>query len=391
MRERLVRSLLVVALGPFLSVILPAATGHASTACGVTVAPRGDIQAALNSQPVGAKICLSSGSYTITAPLMPKASQKILATGNPEPVIGCQAVQFCFDGTLGPDHVTLRRLVLDGALNGDVRTGNSWTLDGVEARNAVATGIEVRSAKVSITGSYAHDNGKLGISAVKATSLKITSTEVAFNATNPNYGIGFSGGVKLNGVNRLVMKKNYVHDNAGGAGIWLDMDSQNFQIVSNRSLDNAREEIRVEISCYGSVESNTVAGGEIAGIDVFNAHDVTISSNTVAAPAGGLFGIRMLGNGRNTTGGTGACMNAGAYENDNNQAVSNSITTIDGLTVDGVADAGGISAGDSWSGNVFDVPDCTALQWKWWDGFSKQFVNFTGWQGFGQDLTGSCV
>jgi hypothetical protein len=99
----------------------------------------------------------------------------------------------------------------------------------------------------------------------------------------------------------------------------------------------------------------------------------------------------MFGNGRNTTLGTGACMTAGAYENDNNQAVSNSVITTDGVAVDGVTDDGGISAGNSWSGNAYDVPDCTALQWRWWDGTSKYFVDFVGWQAFGQDLTGSCV
>lgn len=392
MRVRFIRVLVVVTSGMLMSGLSPATVVQARASCNATVAPGGDIQSVLDAQPAGAKICISSGTYPISSTLVPKTSQRILAAGNPEPVIACQAVQFCFDGTLGPDDVTLRRLVLEGALNGDVRTGNGWTLDGVETRNAAVTGIEVRSAnKVTITKSYAHDNGKLGISAAFATSLKIVGTEVAFNATDPSFGAGFSGGIKLNGVIGLVVKKNYVHDNAGGAGIWLDADSQNFQIVSNQSFNNALDEIRIEISCNGTVQSNTVAGGSIAGIDAFNAHDVAISSNVVTAPAGGLWGIRMFGNGRNTSGGTAACMTAGAYENSDNRALSNSVITTDGEAVDGVVDSGGISSGNSWSGNAYDVPDCAALQWRWWDGTSKYFVDFAGWQAFGQDLTGSCV
>jgi len=392
MRPRSFRVLVVSTSAMLMSMLSPAIVGQASASCNATVAPGGDIQAVLDAQPAGAKICISSGTYPISSTLVPKTSQRILAAGNPEPVIGCQAVQFCFDGTLGPENVTLRRLILEGALNGDVRTGDGWTLDGVETRNAAVTGIEVRSArKVTITRSYAHDNGKLGISAAFATSLKIVSTEVAFNATDPSFGAGLSGGMKLNGVIGLVVKKNSVHDNAGGAGIWLDQDSQQFQIVSNRSFDNALEEIRVEISCHGTVQGNTVTGGSISGIDAFNAHDVAISSNMIATPAGGLWGIRMFGNGRDTSGGTAACMNAGAYENDSNRAVSNSVTMTDGSTVDGVVDAAGISTGNSWSGNTYEVPDCAALQWRWWDGTSKYFVDFAGWQAFGQDLTGSCV
>jgi len=68
-----------------------------------------------------------------------------------------------------------------------------------------------------------------------------------------------------------------------------------------------------------------------------------------------------------------------------------SVTTTDGVAVDGITDAGGISTGNSWSGNAYDVPDCTALQWRWWDGTSRYFVDFAGWQTFGQDLNGSCV
>ena len=279
MPQRSFRVLVVATSAMLMSMLSPATVGQASPSCNATVAPGGDIQSVLDAQPAGAKICISSGTYPISSTLVPKTSQRILAAGNPDPVIGCQGVQFCFDGTLGPENVTLRRLILEGALNGAVRTGDGWTLDGVETKGAAVTGIEVRSArKVTITGSYSHDNGKLGISAAFATSLKIVSTEVAFNATDPSFGPGLSGGMKLNGVIGLVVKKNYVHDNAGGAGIWLDMDSQNFQIVSNRSFDNALDEIRVEISCYGTVQSNTVAGGSIAGIDAFNAHDVAISS-----------------------------------------------------------------------------------------------------------------
>ena len=127
---RLARSLFVVVSTMLVSVSVPVATGHASPTCDTTVAPGGDIQAALDTTPPGGKICISSGTYAITAPLAPKSSQKILAAGKPAPVITCGTVLFCFDGTLGPTGVTLRRLVLEGALNGDVRTGERWTLDG---------------------------------------------------------------------------------------------------------------------------------------------------------------------------------------------------------------------------------------------------------------------
>ena len=242
---------------------------------------------------------------------------------------------------------------------------------------------------VAISDSYEHNNLQFGIRALQATKLKITTTEVAFNAvgsTNP----GSTGGLKINGVIGLLLKKDYVHDNGGGAGIWLDIDSQNFQLVSNESVNNAAEEIRIETSCSGTLLSNSVGGGSIAGVDIVNSRDVTVSSNVVSAPLGALFGIRMLGNGRSTSVGTGGCMTSGAYQNVNNQAISNAVTLADAASRDGVDFNGGVSASNAWSSNSYTVPSCTAGAWQWWDGVVEQFVTFTGWQGYGQDLTGSC-
>jgi hypothetical protein len=392
MRVRSAVRPIAVAVVCSMLVVIPAAASRAGISCSTTVPAGGDIQAALSAQPERAVICVSSGTYTLAAQLVPKARQTIAGLSSRLlPTIACQAILFCIDGSLGPEHVTLKHLIFDGAKNVDVRTGNSWTLNDVEARNAVTVGIVVNGSGVVVSGSYAHDNGQFGLRAVNATKLKVTNTEVAFNATAPGSDPRFTGGLKINGVVGLVLKKNDVHDNGGGGGIWLDIDSQNFQVIANTSTNNALEEIRVEISCYGTMQSNTVAGGSIAGIDVFNAHDVAITTNSVSAPAGALNGIRMLSNGRTSSPGTQSCLTAGTYENTSNAATSNTVALTDATTLDGVDDNGGISAGNSWSGDVYSVPDCNGPQWQWWDGTLGQTVNFAGWQALGQDATGSCV
>jgi parallel beta-helix repeat protein len=370
--------------------LIPSAAQHISTTgCRVVVPTGGSIQAGLRRAPRGATVCVTSGSYEVRSSLLPKADQTIRGIGSPPPTITCSTA-FCVDGSTGPDHVSLVRLTLTGASQGDIRTGKNWVIQGVEARSAGVVGISVRGSGVSITGSYVHHNGKVGINAVNVGQLSIVGTQVSFNPTDLSFGAGFSGGLKLNGVNGLLLQNNFVHDNGGGAGIWLDSDSSNFDLKGNRVLGNAKDGIRVEISCSGTLEGNTVEGSGGTGIDVFNSHAVTLTSNTVSAPAGAGAAMRMLGNGRTISRGSGVCLIGGVYNNVDNIAIGNSITMTDAATQVGILSTGGVTATNSWTGTTFVVPDCAGLQWRWWDGTTNQKVDFAGWQGFGQDLTGSC-
>ena len=365
---------------------------RAVPSCSAIVAPGGDIQTALDSLPRRATICIPGGTYTLSASLVPKAGQTIVGLkGGRVPLIACQAVVFCVDGSAGPARVTLKRLVFKGAKNVDIRTGDRWRLRHVEARGAFEVGIVVRGDGVVIRGSFAHDNGQFGLRAVNATDVMVANSEFSFNATAPDVDPGFTGGVKFNGVIGLVAKRNRVHDNGGGGRLWIDIDSQQFRVVDNRLAHNEREQIRIETSCYGLVRGNKVKGGGIASIDVFNAHDVTVASNAVTAAAATQFGIRMLNNGRTSTVGTGACRIGGVYQNVNNVATANTIVLQDVVTVVGIDSNGGIAANNAWSGNRYRVPDCAGLHWQWWDGVAELLVDFAAWQAFGQDVAGACT
>jgi parallel beta-helix repeat protein len=192
-------------------------------------------------------------------------------------------------------------------------------------------------------------------------------------------------------VNGLLVRNDLVHDNGGGAGIWLDTDSRDFDLMGNHVLDNAQDGIRIEISCHGTLEGNTVEGSAGTGIDLFNSHGVALTANAVATPAGASGAIRMLGTGRTTSSGTESCVVVGGgYDNVDNIATGNSLTIADPTTQIGILSTDGITEGNSWSGTTFQVPDCEDLQWRWWDGTTIQRVDFANWQRFGQDLDGSC-
>lgn len=383
-------ALISVILVAVLWALVPSDAQHVSTAgCTFVVPTGGRIQAALRREPRGATICVTSGSYRVRSSLRPKADQTIRGIGSPRPTIVCTTA-FCVDGSTGPDHVSFVRLTLAGASGVDIRAGKNWVILGVEARSAGVAGISVRGSGVSITDSYVHHNGKVGINAVDVAHLSIAGTEVAFNPTDPSFGSGVSGGLKLNGVNGLLLQDDLIHDNGGGAGIWLDANSRNFDLKGNRVFGSAHDGIRVEISCNGALEGNTVEGSAGTGIDLFNSHGITLTSNTVSTPSDAGAAIRMLGTGRTTSPGTGACAIGGGYDNVDNIAIGNSITMTDATTLAGILSTGGVTASDSWSSTTFDVPDCADLQWRWWDGTTNQKVDFAGWQGFGQDLAGSC-
>ena len=369
----------------------PRSVEHVSTiGCDLVVTPGASIQQALRRGPAGATICVTSGSYQLDATLVPKADQTIRGIGARPPTIMCGGA-FCMDGSAGPDHVSLVRLTMADASQVVIRPGDDWMIQDVEATAAGVAGISVRGSGVSIIDSYVHHNGKVGINAVDVTDLSIVGTEVSFNPTDASFGPGYSGGLKLNGVNGLLVQNDLVHDNGGGAGIWLDTDSRDFDLMDNRVLDNAQDGIRIEISCHGTLEGNTVEGSAGTGIDLFNSHAVALTANAVATPAGASGAIRMLGTGRTTSSGTESCVVVGGgYDNVDNIATGNSLTIADPTTQIGILSTDGITEGNSWSGTTFQVPDCEDLQWRWWDGTTIQRVDFAGWQRFGQDLDGSC-
>ena len=98
----------------------------------------------------------------------------------------------------------------------------------------------------------------------------------------------------------------------------------------------------------------------------------------------------MLVNGRSSGPGGGACLQDGTFPSVRNIADQNTVTLSDGVSV-GVDHQGGVTSDLSWTANRYTVPSCDTPTWTWWDGVSESVVGFTGWQGFGQDETGSCA
>lgn len=369
---------------PIPSVAIP---GGSTTGCTVQVTAGGDVAASVADAGAGAVICLASGRYQLRSILAPATGTTIRGTGASAPVIVCH-VSYCFDGLAGGTGVTVSNLVLKNATNSDLRTNDGWTVTQVEAMTAGQKGFNLRGADVVLRDSYAVADGEFGIVSKSATSLTIDHVTVLDTPVDPSFGIGFSGGIKLNGVSGALIQHTTVREAQGGAAIWLDDSTQHFDLRANTVVDAAHDGIRIEISCRGTITGNTVNGAGNVGIDLFNSNGVSVSQSVVAGT--GTWGIRMLGNGRSTGPGGGGCLQSGTYPNAGN-AVSDNQVALDHGSLAGVENDGG-SIGDlSWSANRYTTPSCDDQRWQWWSGSDSPRATFVDWQGFGQDTSGTCT
>lgn len=362
-----------------------------SAGCTSTVSTVGALQGALSSDPAAATICVAPGTYTLQGVLRPSSGQTISGYASSPPTLDCAS--YCFDGlSSGADYVTLRYLYLEDASKDDIRTGNHWLIDHLRANGAAFNGVNVQGTGTVIRSSTLDHNGEFGLKANKATSVQVLDSTIADNPSNPSFGRGYSGGLKSNQTVGMVVIGNTLIGNGGGGALWFDINSRGFEIVGNTVSSSQLEGIRVEISCQGLVQGNSVSGSGGPAIDVFNSHGITVNGNTIDVPSSGSYGLRMMGNGRTVGhGGTGGaqCSSNGAFGNVDNVAEFNTITFPSG-GLNGVVRTAGITQGNSFTANRYVTPDCSAAGWKWWSGSSETSASFSDWQALGQDATGTC-
>ena len=345
----------------------------------------GDIAGTVQTTASGAIICLAPGTYAVASTIRPLTGQTLRGTGEAAPILTC-SVEYCIDGLGGGTGVTISNLVLQGAHIGDLRTTDGWTVSEVEATTAGEAGLKLQGANVVARNVFAESNGRFGIVAKDATDLIIDHAVVADSPNDTSFGDGFSSALKLNAIDGATITHSTLSGGLGGAALWLDNNTQHFTLSSNTIQGAAHDAIRIEISCGGTIDGNTIEGAGNVGIDLYNTHDVTVTGNTVSGA--GTWPIRMLGNGRSSGPGGGACLEQGAYSTLRDVASGNEITLMDGNTV-GVEHDGGVISDLSWTGNRYVAPSCEDRDWRWWTGSETKKVAFSAWQALGQDGTGA--
>ena len=129
------------------------------------------------------------------------------------------------------NNVTIRGLIIEkyaipdqmGAI-GDQYQKDGWIIEENEIRLNHGAGVNVGTNSI-LRNNNIHHNGQKGIGAGGGNIL-IEGNEIAYNLWNGTSSGWEGGGSKFAFTDRLIVRNNYVHHNAG-PGLWSDIDNIN--------------------------------------------------------------------------------------------------------------------------------------------------------------------
>jgi hypothetical protein len=187
-----------------------------------------------------------------------------------------------------------------GAIN-DAGGGTGWMIVRNEVRQNYGYGITLASGHRAIDN-YVHDNGEIGIGGGQSSDILVQGNEIAFNVWNGTACKWECGGAKWGAVSDMVVRGNYVHDNAGD-GLWTDESCKHVVYEDNRIENNAGAGISHEISFAAVIRNNVLRSngsgkfrwGWDSQIQVQNSSDTEVYGNVIELdPARGGNGITVI-------------------------------------------------------------------------------------------------
>jgi hypothetical protein len=255
----------------------------------------------LQNSPAGSTFYFTAGTYNDLSINVKPGNTYIGAFGA---VLKSSTQQHAFqgDGTSSA-YVTISNLTVNGYIpvfqEDAIQGGDYWHIDHIEVLNASTGGVLIGSFS-SLTDSYVHDCGQLGIKAYSTdnacSTVLFNNVRVSHNNPNNAYDIQYeAGGSKFWNVNGLTIT-HCEFDNNFGDGIWTDGNlagggNTNVVIDSNWTHGNARYGIFHEIGGSASITNNLTEGNGLmgipnvpwqgSGIHLDNSESVIIQNNTI--------------------------------------------------------------------------------------------------------------
>jgi hypothetical protein len=218
--------------------------------------------------------------------------------------------RFAFNASA--DNVTVRGLIVEkyaipaqmGAI-GEQFPRAGWLVENNEVRWNHGVGVVIGRGG-TVRNNYIHHNGQMGFggggfSQPDGAGIRIEGNEVAhnlWNGTDPGWE---GGGSKIAFSQGMIVRNNYVHDNAG-PGLWTDGDNLNTLYEYNTVTNNGRDGIKHEVSLAATVRNNILIGnGHFndgwlfgSGILIQNSSDVQAHNNYVSVTRAGGHGISVM-------------------------------------------------------------------------------------------------
>jgi hypothetical protein len=350
------------------------------------------IQTLISSKPAGTTFCWASGTYVTTGYITLTSGSRHLCTPTRSCTLtGNMTAVGAFRVNSGTNNVRIQGFVIKdfatpvGFPNACIQVRDAGVMEDNEVMNC-NTGMDME-AGATARGNFIHHNRQYGIAGGPGNNILIENNELSFNNTS-HMDIGNdAGGSKLvgssSGVNGLIWRGNYVHDNYGN-GIWSDGNLINVTYENNRVENNGAAGINHEISWDAVIRNNQLKnnntlipanqscwhGGEIA---LNNSRNVTISGNTLT-PAPGKNGICMVNSTRSET--------ASFPQFLGNISVTGNTTYTRGASHSGMT-GDRAAAGISFSANTYYLDSLLTVNWELLSAMNK-----SQWQAAGQDTAG---
>ncbi len=257
--------------------------------------------------------------------------------------------------------------------------GRGWIVSGNDVRWNHGGGIRTGHA-ATIRTNHVHHNGQIGIVG-GGDDLLVEGNEIDHNNTG-QFAIGWeAGGTKFAGTNRLTVRGNFVHHNAG-PGLWTDINNYKVLVETNRVEDNTWMGIFHEISFDAIIRNNVVNRNGLgfpdwiwgAGILVAASPNVEIYGNTLTGNADGIGAVQQNRPEIPSP--------LGPHEISNLWVHDNTITQAGGWAAGMVDDISDLSyyatRNNRFSGNTYVLSGGAGLVWK---GAGRSLAE---WQAMGQ-------
>lgn len=252
---------------------------YTTAPAGAVTVPAGN-NASVNFSTPNTTYWFAAGTHTLGSAGQIDPADGDTYIGAPGAILdGSNSDQYAFVGQyndLNDQNVTIEYLTIQhfkptqggGAVNGNGNNGWTEKYNTIEA-NSPGAGMMLGSDNV-VENNCMTNNGEYGFQGYSyvdetydtssftggATNIVFSGNEVSDNNTMHTQS-GIEGGGKFWQNGDVTVTDNYVHDNWGAPGIWMDTDNAGFDVEGNYISGNGGEGLMYEISYNALIQNNT--------------------------------------------------------------------------------------------------------------------------------------
>jgi len=217
-------------------------------------------------------------------------------------MVELSVVPCAFNGQQNANNVVVKNITIEKyacpAEVGAIEAGIEWTVENCEVRYNHGVGVNCAYAPgCRIRQCFLHHNGQEGYGGSACDRVLIEYCEIANNNTCGFDPTWEAGAGKITGSHRVVIRRNYVHNNLG-RGIWGDVGNNQATYEGNTVDGNLYEGITEEIGSDAIIRNNLCrrngGTGNSSQILLSNSSGCYVYDNIVETTVSGGTGIALV-------------------------------------------------------------------------------------------------